>query len=102
MMDKEEAKKQTQLLVELRRQHSESVKHTQELLKNQQAVRQSLLKALQHTPRTVPQLAAAASMQAHEVLWHIAAMKKYGIVEEAGMDDNGDYYLYKLTGEVSS
>jgi predicted transcriptional regulator len=47
-------------------------------------------------------LAATTNIAAHIILWHIAAMKKYGIVEEAGMDETGDYYLYSLVKESKS
>ena len=43
----------------------------------------------------VPQLAQATGMTTHDVLWHMAAMKKYGTVEETGMDDDDEYYLYR-------
>ena len=96
---KEEAKKQTQMLVELRRQQGEKVKRAQELLKEQQSVRKAIQRLLQNAPRSIPQLTAATTLAAHEVLWHIASMKKYGIVEEAGMDESGEYYLYRLVKE---
>jgi predicted transcriptional regulator len=57
---------------------------------------------MQRQPRSVPQLADETGMSAEEVLWHIAAMKKYGLVEESGTDDSGDYYLYGLSKEVKA
>ena len=102
MTTKIDAKKRTELLVELRKTHSDSVKTAQELLKSQQTVRKALMKALAGGPRTVPQLAEAVGLPAHEVLWHIAAMKKYGQVAEAGMDEEAEYYLYCLTKEASA
>jgi predicted transcriptional regulator len=78
------------------------VKQAQELLKEQQTVRKTLQRTLQHAPRSIPQLAETTNIAAHLILWHIAAMKKYGIVEEAGMDEKGDYYLYRLVKETNS
>jgi predicted transcriptional regulator len=97
-----DAKKRTEMLVELRRQHEASAKKAQELLKSQQADRKKLLQAMKAGPSSVRQLASATAVPAHEVLWHVAAMKKYGLVEEAGMDDAGEYYLYSLTKEARS
>jgi predicted transcriptional regulator len=102
LKSKEEIRKQTQMLGELRQQHGVQVKKAQELLKEQQSVRKLLQRALQQAPRSVPQLAATTNIAAHFVLWHIAAMKKYGIVEEAGMDETGEYYLYRLVKEAKS
>jgi hypothetical protein len=96
---KEKARQRTQMLLELRKQHGESVKQAQELLKEQQAARRTLSRAMQGGPRSTPQLAAATGLTAHEVLWHLAAMKKYGLVEEAGMDDAEEFYLYRLSKE---
>ncbi len=99
---KEAAKQRTQMLIELRKQHGDQVKAAQELLKTQQAARKTLQLALQDGPRSVLQLAAATSLTPHDVLWHLAAMKKYGLVEEAGMDDADEYYLYRLAKGATS
>jgi predicted transcriptional regulator len=102
VQDKEQAKRRTQMLVDLRKQHGAQVKVAQELLKEQQSIRKTLQRTLQGAPRSVPQLATATGMAAHTVLWHIAAMKKYGLVEEAGMDDAGEYYLYGLSKQAKA
>ncbi len=98
----EERKKRTEMLVEMRKEHREEVQKAQELLKSQQSARKALERALTGGPHSVPQLAQAVNMPAHEVLWYVAAMKKYGIVAEAGTDESGDYYLYRLTKEAQS
>jgi predicted transcriptional regulator len=100
LKSKEETRKQTQMLGELRQQHSTQVKKAQELLKEQQTVRKSLQRALQNAPRSIPQLVTITNIAAHLILWHIAAMKKYGMVEEAGMDESGEHYLYRLSKEA--
>ncbi len=102
LKNKEETRKQTHILGELRQQHGAQVKHAKELLKEQQTVRKTLQSVLQHEPQSVPQLAATTKIAAHVILWHIAAMKKYGVVEEAGMDENREYYLYRLAKEAKS
>ena len=98
----EQKKKRTQMLVDLRKKHDSSAKLAQELLKQQQSDRKQLHRILDAGPSTVPQLSSATGIPSHKVLWHIAAMKKYGLVEEGGMDDAGDYYVYRLTKEASS
>lgn len=99
MTANEEQKKRTEMLVEMRKEHRVTVQKAQELLKAQQSARKVLERALMEGPRSVPQLAQAVNMPAHEVLWHVTAMKKYGIVAEAGIDESGDYYLYRLVKE---
>ncbi|MGB9521826.1 MAG: hypothetical protein ACPL6F_03620 [Anaerolineales bacterium] len=103
MSETAEAKRQrTEMLVELRKEHRDSVKTAQELLKVQQNARKALERALTAGSHSVPQLAQVTGMPANEVLWHIAAMKKYGIVVEDGTDESGDFYLYRLTKEAQS
>lgn len=93
-MNREEAKKRTELLKQLREQHAEGVQAAQEALKAQNAARKSLTQALKETARTVPELAAETGIPAHEVLWHVTSMKKYDLVREEGL--SGYYYLYGL------
>ena len=100
--NKEETKRRTEMLTELRKQHGERVKQTQQLFKAQQSVRKTLEQAMQDAPQSVPQLAEQTNISAHEILWHIAAMKKYGLVEETGTDESGDYYLYGLLKEAKA
>lgn len=99
--DKEAAHKRTAMLADLRKERREKVEQAQALLKEQQAVRKTLSRVMQGEPRSIPEIAAATNLPPHEVLWHITAMKKYGEVLEDGMDEDFEYYLYRLAKEVS-
>jgi len=100
--DKEKAKKRTEMLAGLRNQYRERVKQAQALLKAQQTARKILSRVMQGEPKSIPQLAEASGLPAHEILWHVAAMKKYDEVVETGMDEDSVYYLYKLAEEARS
>jgi hypothetical protein len=63
--------------------------------KIRQAVRKQVRAALVVGQSTVPALAAATGLPTRDVLWHVAAMRKYGQLVEDGQD--GDYCLYRLT-----
>lgn len=97
MKDKEEARKRSQLLKQIREEHKETVERTQALLKDQKDIRRQLSKILQDGPKTIPEIAATIDLPTHEVLWHVTAMKKYDLVAEAGMA--GEYFLYQLVEE---
>lgn len=56
--------------------------------------RKTVKTALESGPATVPELAQATGLAAHEVLWHLAGMRKYGAAQETGQD--GDYPRYEL------
>ncbi len=93
MSTTEETRKRTELLKRLRAEHQETVERTQALLKEQQALRRKIGQALGDEARTVPEIAEAAGLPADQVLWHVTAMKKYGLVVETGK--SGEYYLYQ-------
>jgi predicted transcriptional regulator len=96
---KEARKKKAAQLKALREERQESVKRAQALLKEQNATRKIIREAMVDGPKTVPELAEATGMPADEVLWHMSAMKKYGLVVEEGADDMDEYYLYGLAEE---
>jgi predicted transcriptional regulator len=86
-----------EMLKHLRDQHAETVKRTQALLKEQKRVQQEICKVLRDNPKTVPEIAEAVDMPAHEVLWYVASFKKYGLIVENGMC--ADYPLYQKAEE---
>lgn len=98
--EKENAQKRTAMLADLRKQNREKVEIAQSMLKEQQTARKSISRVIQGTPRSVPEIAAATELPPEDVLWHITAMKKYGEVVEDGLNDDYEYYLYRLAKEA--
>jgi predicted transcriptional regulator len=94
MTTKEDAKKRGILLKRLREEHKETVARAQALLKEQKAFRRQICPSMKGTPKAVPELAELAGLPADQVLWHVTAMKKYGLVIETGMC--GEYYQYQM------
>jgi predicted transcriptional regulator len=84
-------------LKQLRLKHAESVERTQALLREQKRTQQQICALLREKPRTVPEIAQAIGLPTEKVLWFLAAMKKYGLVIEAGMC--GDFPLYQNAEE---
>lgn len=97
-MNKEDAKKRAIFLKRLREEHKETVSQAQMLLKEQKAIRRQICQPTRDQARTVPEIAGITGIPAHEVLWHITAMKKYGLVAETGMC--GEYYLYQRVEDI--
>ena len=93
MSTREDAKKRAIFLKHLREQHKETVTQAQALLKEQKAIRRQICQPTREEPKSVPEIASITGIPAHEVLWHMTAMKKYGLVVETGMC--GEYYLYQ-------
>jgi hypothetical protein len=81
-------------LKKLRVERGAAVDAAVERNKARQAARRQIRAALAGGPATVPALAAASGLSCRNVLWHVAAMRKYGDVVESGTD--GDYPTYTL------
>ena len=86
-------KARSERLKQLREAHPATFANTQLLLKSQQRIQQEIRKSIKEQPQTVPQIAAAAGIPSHEALFFLAALKKYGLVVEDGMQE--DYPLYR-------
>jgi predicted transcriptional regulator len=93
-----EARARSETLKQLREAHAATVERTQALLREQKQIQREICQVIRENPKTVPEVAAAIERPAYEVLWYLAALKKYGIVVEAGMC--GDYPLYQLVEEA--
>ncbi len=94
MTTAEDAKKRGIFLKRLREEHKETVTRTQALLKEQKAIRRQICQPMREDPKAVPELAEITGIPADQVLWHVTALKKYGLVVENGMC--GEYYLYQM------
>lgn len=92
-MNREEAKKRGQMLKRLREEHRDTVARTQALLKKQKGTWRQICQTTRDAAKTVPEIAELTGLPAHEVLWHVAAMKKYDQISETGIC--GEYYLYQ-------
>ena len=92
MTTKEEARKRSAMLKELRKKHKDTIERAKELLKGQ-SVAKEICQVIENDSKTVPAIAEVTGKPTHQVLWHVTAMKKYGVVAEDGM--SGGYILYK-------
>jgi hypothetical protein len=85
-------------LKKLRVERGAAVDEAAERNKARQTARRQVRAALTAGPATVPALASASGLPTEEVLWHVAAMRKYGDILEVGMD--GDYCTYELAARA--
>jgi hypothetical protein len=92
-MNREQAKRRSQLLKQLRQEHEESVTQVQALLKEQKAIQRQICQCTRESAKTVPEIAEATGLPKDKVLWYVAAMLKYDRMQETGAC--GEYYLYQ-------
>jgi hypothetical protein len=82
-------------LKSLREEREHLIRGAAARMKEQRKVIKAIREKLSAGPQTVPEVAAAAGLPASEVLWFVAAMKKYGEVMENEKD--GSYFRYRLS-----
>lgn len=83
-----------QVLKQLRKQRKENVARATAIMKKNRTDMKAVREALSDGPATVPQIACEAGLYSDRTLWLVAAMKKYGEIEEAEKD--GTYFQYAL------
>jgi hypothetical protein len=82
----------------MREARAESVDRTQALFREQRTMEQAICRFIRDSPKTVPEIAVEIGKPTSEVLWFVAALRKYGVVVETGMC--GDYPLYQRPSEA--
>ena len=66
-----------------------------EIVRDEHLMRGRILRALEAGPLTVPELAAALGCPAHEAMFWVMGLRKYGwIAEQKGQ--SGDYFRYAV------
>jgi len=66
-----------------------------EIIRDEHVMRNRILKILAAGPQTVPQIAAALGHPAHEVMFWVMGMRKYGYVAELKEVTEDGYYQYR-------
>lgn len=90
----------TEELRPLREARRELIKKATARMKEQRRQIRAIREQLAGGARTVPEIAEATGMGAAEVLWFVAALKKYGEVLEDAKD--GSYFRYRLAAGVGA
>jgi biotin operon repressor len=90
----------TEQLRSLREARQELIKKATARMKEQRRQIRAIREQLAGGPRTVPEIAEATGMGSAEVLWFVAALKKYGEVLEDAKD--GGYFRYRLAARAEA
>lgn len=91
----EEKKAKKEAMKQLRAARKEQIAEASGKMKKQKKDIEAIKEKMNNDVGTVPQIAEATGIPSSEVLWYIAALKKYGEVMEAEKDDG--YFRYVLS-----
>lgn len=78
----------------LKKQRAEAIKANAAVAKQQKKDMERIKEYLGQGPATPLEVAQNLDMPPKQTVWYIAAMRKYGLVGEAGK--SGDYFNYEL------
>ncbi|MFZ2447841.1 MAG: hypothetical protein WAW37_15910 [Syntrophobacteraceae bacterium] len=85
-----------ELLKRLRETRKQSIEALSRKMKEQKKIIEKIKEQLAEGPKTVPEMASALALPSSEIMWYVAALKKYGEVAEGEKD--GGYFRYEPAG----
>jgi predicted Rossmann fold nucleotide-binding protein DprA/Smf involved in DNA uptake len=71
---------------------------SREVIREEPVMRPRILAALASGPLTVPEIAAALGAPAHEVVFWVMGMRRYGWLAEIKGSESDGYFRYQPTG----
>ncbi len=72
---------------------------TREVIREEMTMHAPIVAALADGPLTVPELAARLGCPAHEVVYWVMGMRRYGHLAESAEADDDGYFSYGRTGQ---
>lgn len=87
-----------EILKALRGKRAAFIEKAKKNVKQNNAVIRKIKEQISGTGCTVPEIAQKAKVPADQVLYYIATLKKYGLVNEVAQD--GDYFTYQLAEQA--
>jgi hypothetical protein len=69
-----------------------------EVIREEPAMRRRIIAAVTAEPRSVPEIAAAIGVPAHEALVWVMGMRRYGYLREVKGSDGDGYFRYEPAG----
>ncbi len=80
---------------------SAPIRDVREVIREEPVMRVRILEALREGPLTVPEIAVALGAPAHEVVFWVMGMRRYGWLAEIKGNTIDGYFQYEPTGRVS-
>ncbi len=71
------------------------IRDTREIIRDEQAMRAPILAVLASGPQTIPEIAQALGKPAHEVVFWVMGLRKYGWVSEIKEVGDDGYFRYQ-------
>ena len=79
-----------------------ALRDVREIVRDEHVMRAKILAALADGPLTIPQIAAAVGKPAHEVVYWVMGLRKYGWIAEIKEVDDDGYFPYEAVPREAS
>jgi predicted transcriptional regulator len=70
--------------------------HVKEIIKAFNKLKKEILKSLESGQKTIPEIAKDINSDIDIITYHLMTLVKYGSIVASEIDDNDEYYYYKL------
>jgi predicted transcriptional regulator len=96
---REDNRVEKEAMRELRQARKAKIEAAKARMKEQRKTIKAIKEQLKDNPQTVPEIAAATGIESSNVLWFLAALKKYGQILEG--EKHGSYFKFTLAERTS-
>lgn len=83
-------------------QQSTPLRDLAEVLRDEMVMQDKIILLVRDEPKTIPEIAEALGYPAHEVVYWVMAMRRYGKLKEKGRPDDDGYFQYERVVEDAS
>jgi predicted Rossmann fold nucleotide-binding protein DprA/Smf involved in DNA uptake len=90
---------QKEAMKKLRQARKTKIKAAKAKMKEHRKTIKAIKEQLEDSPQTVPEIAGATGIEPSQVLWFLAALKKYGQIIEGEKD--GSYFQFRLAEKTA-
>ena len=71
-----------------------ALRDTREIIRDEPLMHRPILDSVAGGPRTIPEIARALDRPAHEVLYWVMGMRRYGLLVESPAPDDDGFFQY--------
>ena len=89
-------KEKKELTVKYLKENKTVPQEVKDSLKKYNQIKKQILNSLKEKPKSIPQIAEEIDLTSEQVTYYLMTLRKYNAVDVDELDDNDEYYTYKI------